>query len=98
VSASGTSNGSDFTIALGGTWTATAGTIATFSTQGGQLRPEVGDYIQIIDENGTFIAGSDQGRTLQVTFDQTRNFFARFSAANGDVVIMEVVCNGTSSG
>jgi uncharacterized protein YgiM (DUF1202 family) len=95
VSASGTSDGRDFSIALGGTWSANAGTTATFTTQGGQLRPEFGDYIQLVADDGTVIARSADGRQLRVTFDQNRVFAARFSAANGDLVVIEAVCNGT---
>ena len=94
VSASGTSDGRDFSIALGGSWSALAGTSVTFTTQGGQLRPEFGDYIQIIGEDGAILARSGTGTQLQATFDQNQTFVVRFSAANGDLVVMEAVCNG----
>ncbi|MDQ7026532.1 MAG: SH3 domain-containing protein [Anaerolineae bacterium] len=94
VTASASSDGSDISIAIGGTWTAQAATTVTFTTQGGQLRPEFGDYIQIVAEDGSIIARSSEGRQLQVTFAQTTVFVARFSAANGDLIVMEAVCNG----
>jgi len=93
VSASGTSDGSEFFITLGGEWTIGAGTTATFSTQGGLLRPELGDYIQLVTSDGTVIAGSNDGRVLTVAFDQQQTFTARFSAANGDVVVMSARCD-----
>jgi uncharacterized protein YgiM (DUF1202 family) len=94
VSASGTSDGRDFSIALGGSWSALAGTSVTFTTQGGQLRPEFGDYIQILGEDGAILARSGTGTQLQATFDQNQTFVVRFSAANRDLVVMEAVCNG----
>jgi uncharacterized protein YgiM (DUF1202 family) len=93
VSASGTSDGSQLFITLGGEWTIGAGTTATFSTQGGLLRPELGDYIQLVTADGTVIAESNDGRVLTVTFEQQQTFTARFSAANGDVVVMSARCD-----
>lgn len=92
VSTTGTSDGSQLFIALGGEWTVPAGTTVTFSTQGGLLRPELGDYIQLVAADGTLLAQSGDGRTLTVTFDQQQTFTARFSAANGDVVVMAARC------
>lgn len=94
VSASASSDGSDYSITIGGTWSAQAATTVTFTTQGGQLRPEFGDYIQIIAEDGSVVARSSEGRQLRVTFDQATVFVARFSAANGDLVVIEAICNG----
>jgi hypothetical protein len=96
VSASGTSDGRDVSISLGGTWTVQAGTTITVTTQGGILRPEFGDYIKLIGEDGAVLANSGEGRQVQATFDQTRTFIARFSAANGDLIVMEVVCSGVT--
>lgn len=93
VSTTGTSDGSQLYIELGGTWTVTAGTTVTFTTQGGQLRPEYGDFIRIVAEDGTVIASSADGRTLTVTFTQDWLFRVRLSAANGDVVAMAARCD-----
>jgi len=93
VSTSGTSDGSELFISLGGEWTIGAGTTATFSTQGGLLRPELGSYIQLVTLDGTVIAESNDGRVLTVNFDQQQTFTARFSAANGDVVVMSARCD-----
>lgn len=90
--ASATSNGSETSIAIGGTWTVSAGTTVTITTQGGQLRPEFGDFIQLQGEDGTLIAGSGQSSSLRFTFTESRTFIARFSAGNGDLVIIAVAC------
>ncbi len=92
ITGSTTSDGTDTSVAIGGTWTANAGTTATFTTQGGLLRPEFGDLIKLVAEDGTEIAGSGEGRSLRVTFEAETVFEARFSAANGDVVLMAVSC------
>jgi uncharacterized protein YraI len=94
VSTSTTWDGSDLFVALGGTWTVSAGTTVTFSTQGGQLRPEFGSYIRLIAEDGSTIAESGSGRELRLTFDQNRTFTARFSAGNGDLVLIAARCDG----
>lgn len=93
VSTSGPSDGSQLFITLGGDWTIPARITVTFSTQGGLLRPELGDYIQLVAADGTILAQSGEGRTLTVTFDQQQTFTARFSAANGDVVVMSARCD-----
>jgi uncharacterized protein YraI len=94
VNTSTTWDGSDFSVALGGTWTVSAGTTVTFSTQGGQLRPEFGSYIKLIAADGSTIAESLSGRELRLTFDQNRTFTARFSAGNGDLVVIAARCDG----
>jgi uncharacterized protein YgiM (DUF1202 family) len=92
VSASGTSDGTNLAITLGGNWQASAGSSITVETQGGLLRPEYGDYIRIVNDSDETLAGSDEGRTLAYTFQQNQNFRLEFSAANGDVVVMSVRC------
>lgn len=92
VSATSTSDGTELALQLGGVFTVTAGTTITVSTQGGQLRPEFGDFIQIQLEDGTRVFGSGEGRTLTLAFDDSGTFILRFSAANGDVVTMDVAC------
>lgn len=92
ITGSTTSDGTDTSVEIGGTWTASAGTTATFSSQGGLLRPEFGDLIKLIAEDGSEIAGSGEGRSLSITFETDTTFTARFSAANGDVVLMAVSC------
>jgi uncharacterized protein YgiM (DUF1202 family) len=87
-----TSDGSDFSVEIGGTWTVSAGTSVSFVTGGGQLRPEFGNHIQLIGSDGSLIADSGDGLILQVTFEQSTTFSARFSAGNGDVVVMAVSC------
>lgn len=93
VNASTTFDGSDFSVALGGTWTVNAGTTVIINTQGGQLRPEFGDYIQVQAEDGTLLASSGEGRELAVLFEQTVTFVIRLSAGNGDLVLLAVRCN-----
>lgn len=93
ITGSTTSDGTETSVAIGGTWTVAAGTTVTFTTQGGLLRPEFGDYIQLIAADGTVIAGSDEGRSLTVPFDADSTFEARFSAANGDTVVMAASCS-----
>lgn len=92
VSSSVTSDGSATSVQLGGVYTVTAGTTVVFNTSGGQLRPEFGDYIQIQLEDGTRIAGSGEGRVLAVEFSDPGSFITRFSAGNGDVVVMSASC------
>jgi len=92
VSASRSSDGTTLALQLGGMWTANAGTTVTFSTQGGQLRPELGDFIQLNTTDGMVIARSNDGRTLSVTFTETTTFTANFSAGNGDLVVMSATC------
>ena len=93
VTGSATSDGTDTSIAIGGTWTASAGTSATFTTQGGDLRPEFGAYIRLIDSSGAVVASSGEERTLSLTFTADTVFEARFSAANGNTVIVAAGCN-----
>lgn len=93
TSVAATSDGSQLSLQLGGVFTVTNGTAITISTQGGQLRPEFGDYIQIQREDGTELLGSGEGRVLALTFDTGGSFILRFSAANGDTVSMNVQCN-----
>lgn len=92
ITGSATSDGTDTSISIGGTWTASAGTSATFTTQGGLLRPEFGNYIQLINTSGTEIAASGEERILNITFETDTSFEARFSAANGDIVLLAVSC------
>lgn len=92
VTGSISSDGSDVSVEIGGTWTVAAGVTVLFETQGGQLRPEFGDYIQLIASDGSVIAGSDEGRSLRVTFEQNQTFSARFSAGNGDAIVMTANC------
>jgi uncharacterized protein YgiM (DUF1202 family) len=87
-----TSNGSNLFVTIGGTWSVSAGTSVIFTTQGGQLRPEFGDFIQLIGEDGSFIAGSGENRSLRHTFTESRSFTANFSAGNGDLVVMAASC------
>lgn len=91
-----TSDGSDVSVSIGGTWTAAGGATVNFTTGGGQLRPEVGSYIQLVAEDGTMLASSGEGLTLQVTFEQSTTFSTRFSAGNGDVVSMAVTCGSSA--
>lgn len=88
-----TSDGTDTSVLIGGTWTASAGTTVTFTSQGGMLRPEFGDQIRLTASDGTIIANSSDGRSLTVTFDTDTSFEARFSAANGDAVVMAASCS-----
>ena len=87
-----TSNGTELFVAIGGTWTATTGTSISVTTSGGQLRPELGSYIQIVAEDNTVVAESNDVTTLNYTFAQNRTFRLRFSAGNGDVVFMRMTC------
>lgn len=93
ITGSATSNGEETSIAIGGTWTATAGTTITINSQGGMLRPEFGAYIRLITEDGTELANSGENRSLTFTFNADATFEARFSAANNDTVVMAVSCN-----
>ncbi|MGJ3240306.1 MAG: hypothetical protein ACFE0Q_16485 [Anaerolineae bacterium] len=94
VTGSATSNGVELYVRIGGTWTASAGTTATFTTQGGLLRPELGDLIQIVSEDGTVIARSGDANVLSTTFETDTNFEVRLSAANGDTVVLSARCDG----
>ncbi|MGB7341628.1 MAG: SH3 domain-containing protein [Phototrophicaceae bacterium] len=93
ITGSASSNGVETFITIGGTWTATAGTTASFNTQGGLLRPEFGAYIRLIADDGSEITNSGENRSLTVTFDTDVVFEARFSAANNDTVVMAVSCS-----
>lgn len=93
ITGSITSDGTDTSVVIGGTWTASAGTNATFTTQGGMLRPEFGDLIRLVASDGTILAGSEDGPSLVFTFDTDTTFEAHFSAANGDLVVMAASCN-----
>lgn len=93
ITGSITSDGTDTSVVIGGTWTASAGTNVTFTTQGGMLRPEFGDLIRLVVSDGTVLAGSADGRSLAFTFETDTTFEARFSAANGDLVVMAASCN-----
>ena len=90
--ASATSNGSALFVTIGGTWTVSAGTTVVITTQGGQLRPEFGDFIKLVGEDGSVIAGSGQNHSLRFTFTDSRTFNAQFSAGNGDLVVMAASC------
>lgn len=92
ITGTSTSDGTDTSIAIGGTWTASAGTSVTFATQGGMLRPEFGSLIKLIADDGTVIAESGEARSLTITFDTDTVFEARFSAANGDFVVISASC------
>lgn len=93
ITGSTTSDGTEVYVAIGGTWTANAGTTATYTTQGGLFRPELGDYIQLVTDDGTVLASSGEGRSLTITFDTDVLYEARFSAANGDTVLIAASCN-----
>lgn len=93
ITGSASSDGAALFVEIGGTWTVAAGTSVTFTTQGGMLRPELGDLIQLIAEDDSVIAGSGEGRSLTVDFANDATFTARFSAANGDTVVMAASCN-----
>lgn len=86
------SDGSDLFVSLGGTWTASENTTVGIATSGGQFRPELGDYIQIVDEIGNVLARSGDARTLDYTFSIATSFNVIFSAANGDTVEAEIRC------
>jgi uncharacterized protein YgiM (DUF1202 family) len=90
--ASATSNGSELYVTIGGTWSVSAGTTVIITTQGGQLRPEFGDFIQLVGEDGTEIAASGENHSLRFTFTESRTFNIRFSAGNGDLVVMAASC------
>jgi len=92
ITGSTTSDGTDISVSIGGTWTASAGTTVTFTTQGGLLRPEFGSLIKLIAEDGTVVGESGEGRSLTITFEADTVFEARFSAANGDTVVMAASC------
>lgn len=92
VTGSSTSDGTDTSVSIGGTWTARAGTSITITTNGGMFRPEFAHYIKLINSDGTEIALSGEERRLSASFETDTTFEARFSAANGDVVLMAVSC------
>lgn len=93
ITGSTTSDGQQNFVVIGGEWTATAGTTVTYTTQGGLLRPELGDYIQLVDTDGSVLAQSGEGRSITITFDSDVVYEARFSAANGDTVLMAASCS-----
>ncbi|MEL6406737.1 MAG: SH3 domain-containing protein [Chloroflexota bacterium] len=93
ITGSTTSDGQETYVVIGGQWSATAGTTVTYTTQGGMLRPELGDYIQLVDADGKILASSGEGRSLTITFDTNVAFEARFSGANGDTVLMAASCS-----
>jgi uncharacterized protein YraI len=94
ITGSTTSDGSNLFVTIGGTWTANAGTSISVTTNGGQLRPELGSYIQLVAQDGTVVAESDDQTTFAFTFQQNTSFDLRLSAGNGDVVFVRVTCTG----
>jgi uncharacterized protein YgiM (DUF1202 family) len=95
VTTSTTATGADATTAIGGTWSATSDTSIFIQTQGGQLQPDITDYIRVQDaETGTVVAASGNENNLSTTFQQDTIFEIRMPATAGSVLIMSVQCNG----
>ncbi len=78
-------------VSLGGTWTASAGTTVTFTTNGGSLT-EYGAYLRLLDLGRNTIADSGGSRTLTWTFNQDTQFNIFMAAKTGETVTLEVVC------
>lgn len=87
-----TSDGTDFAIAIGGTWSAGAGTTIRVIAFGGLLRPEFGDFIRIADGEGNAIAQSADRSELVFTFTTPTSFRLLFSAANGQTITANIAC------
>lgn len=88
-----TSDGSGLSVSVGGEWTATEGTRVTIIANGGQLRPELGDYIRVIDSIGNIQVRSGNSQTLIYTFAVDSEFTLEFSAAAGDTITASIFCN-----
>jgi hypothetical protein len=93
VSLSRQSDGTTLAITIGGTWTASAGTTATFGVTANQFRGEYGDFIRIVDAAGTILARSGESRSLTYTFTADTTFVVEFAAAKNDQPIMTAACN-----
>lgn len=87
------SDGANFFINIGGTWTAKAGTTAVITAGEGQFRGEYGDFIRIVGADGTIVARSGQASFVTHTFAADTTFTIEFSAAKGDSVTMTASCN-----
>ena len=87
------SDGSNLSVRIGGTWTASAGTRISIGTEGGLFRGEFGDYIRITDAAGISLARSGEARALDFTFNEATTFQLDFSAANNDNVSARISCS-----
>jgi|GEM_PF-2168006 len=81
-------------VEFDGTWTGQAGTSATFSAEIPYFRPELGNVITFINEDGSQWLGSVDSTVFTINFDSTRTFRVRVAGLVGDFITLRVNCNG----
>jgi len=81
-------------VEFDGTWTGQAGTSVTFSADIPYFRPELGNVLTFVNEDGSQWLGSLENTTFTINFDTTRTFRVRVAGLVGDFITLRVNCNG----
>ena len=79
-------------VEFGGVWTGQGGTSITFSADIPYYRPELGNVLTFVNEDGSQWLGSVDGTVFTVNFDSTRRFRVRVAGLLGDFVTLRVNC------
>lgn len=79
-------------VEFGGVWTGQAGRAVTFTAEVPYYRPELGNILTFVNEDGSVWLGSIDSPTFTINFDSNRRFRVRVSALLGDFVTLRVSC------
>lgn len=80
-------------VAVGGTWTVSAGAKVLITVEGvSRVRNDYGDIFRIVYNNDQILANSAAQKEIEVTFPDTRSFQIRVGASEGELVILRAIC------
>jgi hypothetical protein len=80
-------------IAVGGTWTVTAGAKVRVTVEGiDAVRNDYGDIFRIVYNNDQILLHSEGRKEIELTFPDAISFQIRAGGSEGDIVILKAVC------
>jgi hypothetical protein len=80
-------------VAVGGTWTVTAGAKVRVTVEGvDNVRNDYGDIFRIVYNNDQILLHSQGQKEIELTFPDPISFQIRVGGSEGDFVILKAVC------
>jgi len=90
---SGAQKAGQVDLALGGTWTATAGSRLNVSVEGvANIRNDYGDIFRLVDISGAVLLNSKSNKELELSFPAAISFQIRVGANEGELIIVRAMC------
>jgi len=91
--ASAAQSASAVDVAVGGTWTVSAGAKVLITVEGvSSVRNDYGDIFRIVYNNDQILVKSEEQKEIELTFPDALSFQIRVGANEGELVILRAIC------